>query len=171
MFVKGEKINLRPVRPNDFNKILRWNKNKLLTYYVGDKLPTTLKECETRYCNSCKLLNQIFGIEDKAGEFIGEIEIDHIRWREKQAELFVYIGEEDLWGEGYGFDAIKTFINYVFNVRNFKFIYLRVYEDNHRAINCYKKCGFKKRGILKFKDKSFSDNLILMDIRPQNVNV
>ncbi|HHY71407.1 MAG TPA: GNAT family N-acetyltransferase, partial [Thermoanaerobacterales bacterium] len=154
MLVKGQKINLRRIRSTDFNKIINWQKNKLLTYYVGNKLPMSLKECETRYSKASNLLNQIFGIEDKNGKLIGEIEIDHIKWKDKQAELFVYIGEQDLWGKGYGFDALKTFLDYIFNVRDFKCIYLRVYEHNERAIRCYEKCGFKKRGILKInKDK------------------
>ena len=171
MFVEGEKTNLRPIESTDFNKIIKWQKNKLLTYYVGNKLPMSLEECETRYSGASNLLNQIFGIEDKNGTFIGEIEINHIKWKDKQAELFLYIGEKDLWGKGYGGDALKTFINFIFNVRNFKYIYLRVYEHNERAIRCYEKCGFKKRGILKFnKDKINSDNLILMDIKPKIQN-
>ncbi len=170
MLVKGQKINLRRIRSTDFNKIINWQKNKLLTYYVGNKLPMSLKECETRYSKASNLLNQIFGIEDKNGKLIGEIEIDHIKWKDKQAELFVYIGEQDLWGKGYGFDALKTFLDYIFNVRDFKCIYLRVYEHNERAIRCYEKCGFKKRGILKInKDKINGDNLILMDIKPKNI--
>ncbi|HHV18357.1 MAG TPA: GNAT family N-acetyltransferase [Thermoanaerobacterales bacterium] len=170
MLVNGKKTNLRDIRPTDFDKILKWQKNKLLTYFVCNKLPMSIKECEIRYSEAFKLLNQIFGIEDKNGKFIGEIEIDHIKWKDKQAELFLYIGEEELWGKGYGFDALKTFLDYIFNVRNFKYIYLRVYEHNARAIKCYEKCGFKKRGILKFnKDKIDSDNLILMDIKPTNL--
>lgn len=170
MLVEGDKINLRYIRPTDFSKVITWQKNKLLTYYVGNKLPASIRECEIRYSKTSNLLNQIFGIEDKKGKFIGEIEIDHIKWKEKQAELFLYIGEEDLWGKGYGFDALKTFLNYIFSIKNFKCIYLRVYEHNERAIRCYEKCGFKKRGILKFnKDKINSDNLILMDIKPKRI--
>lgn len=170
MFVEGEKTNLRCITPADYNNILKWQNNRLLTYFMGNKLPISIWECEIRYSRTSKLLNQIFGIEDKNGKFIGEIEINHIKWKDKQAELFLYIGEENLWGKGYGFDALKTFLNYIFDVRNFKYIYLRVYENNERAIRCYEKCGFKKRGILKFnKDKVYSDNLILMDIKPRNI--
>lgn len=171
MLVEGKKTNIRHIRYSDFERIIQWQNNKLLTYYVGNKLPMTLKECEKRYSMSSKLLNQIFGIEDKNGRFIGEIEIDHIKWKDKQAELFIYIGEENLWGKGYGFDALKTFIKYIFDVKKFKFIYLRVYEHNNRAIKCYEKCGFKKKGILRFdKNKRNGDNLILMEIRSENIN-
>ena len=170
MLVEGEKISLRYMQQEDFGKILKWRDNKLLTYYIGERLPKSLNECKNRYLMTSKLLNQIFGIENKKGEFIGEIEIDHIMWKDKQAELFMYIGEQDLWGKGYGSDALKTFLKYIFHVKKFRYIYLRVYQHNPRAIKCYEKCGFKKRGILKIdKHKVKSDNLVLMDINFRDI--
>ena len=137
MLVEGEKINLRHIQQEDFEAILKWHKNRLLTYYIGERLPKSLSECENRYLMNSKLLNQFFGVENKKGEFIGEIEINHIMWKDKQAELFMYIGEQDLWGKGYGFDALRTFLWYIFNVKKFRYIYLRVYQHNPRAIKCY----------------------------------
>jgi len=167
---KGEKTNLRQIKPSDFDKIISWQQNQHLKEYIGDKLPMTLKECESRYLASSNFLNRILGIEDKNGNFIGEIEINNIRWKNKQAELFLYIGEKNLWGQGYSYDALKTFLDYIFNEKKFTYIYLRVYEHNKRAIRCYEKLGFKKRGILRFrKGKVDSDNLILMDISSSEI--
>jgi len=169
MFCKGEKTSLRSIKATDFSKIIKWQENQHLNQYIGNKLPTSIQECEVRYLKS-HLFNRIFGIEDENGNLIGEIEIDHIKWKDKEAELFLYIGEQDLWGKGYGGDALTAFLNYIFNDKNFNYIYLRVYEHNTRAIKCYEKCGFKKRGILRFnKKKVDSDNLILMDIRPSEI--
>ncbi|AYO30549.1 N-acetyltransferase [Biomaibacter acetigenes] len=163
MKIEGEKINLRNVDVSDFTKIIEWHQNQLLTYLAGKRLPKNIDECNERYLKK-SLLNHILAIEDKSGNFLGEIEISHIQWKEKMAELFMYIGEENLWGKGYGTEALSVFINYIFNTKGFKTIYLRVYENNKRAIRCYEKCGFKKKGILKFKNqKIHSDNLILME--------
>jgi RimJ/RimL family protein N-acetyltransferase len=163
MKIEGEKINLRNVDVSDFTKIIEWHQNQLLTYLAGKRLPKNIDECNERYLKN-SLLNYILAIEDKSGNFLGEIEIRHIQWKEKMAELFMYIGEENLWGKGYGTEALSVFINYIFNTKGFKTIYLRVYENNKRAIRCYEKCGFKKKGILKFKNhKIHSDNLILME--------
>lgn len=163
MKIEGKKINLRKVEVDDFDKIIKWHKNQVLTYLVGNRLPKNKKECYERYIKN-SLLNYILAIEDKKGNFIGEIEINHIQWKEKIAELFMYIGEENLWGKGYGSEALSVFIDYIFNTKGFKTIYLRVYEKNIRAIRCYEKCGFKKKGILKFgNNELFTDNLILME--------
>ncbi|NLZ54668.1 MAG: GNAT family N-acetyltransferase [Thermoanaerobacteraceae bacterium] len=170
MLCKGEKTNLRSIKATDFSKIIKWQRNELLKQYIGNKLPMSFKECEIRYLASSNFMNRIFGIEDKNGNLIGEIEINQIKWRDKQAELFLYIGEKDLWGKGYGCDALNTFLNYIFNEKNFKYLYLRVYEHNIRAIKCYEKCGFKRRGILRFNKKKIdSDNLILMDIKSSEI--
>lgn len=77
----------------------------------------------------------------------------------------MYIGEKSFWDKGYGSDALATFLKYIFEVKGFKKLYLRVYEDNKRAIRCYEKCGFKKRGILRLNNRqAHAGNLILMDI-------
>lgn len=165
MLIEGDNINLRDLKPSDYEKILQWSNNELLTYLAGERLPRNIEECKKRYLKSSGLFNIIFAIEDKGGRFLGEIELNHIQWKQKIAELFVYIGEENLWGKGYGTDAINTFIKYIFNEKDFKKIYLRVYQNNKRAIRCYQKCGFKKRGILKIrKEHLISDDLILMDL-------
>ncbi|MCR4430604.1 MAG: GNAT family N-acetyltransferase [Tepidanaerobacteraceae bacterium] len=163
MKIEGEKINLRKVGVDDFEKIIKWHQNKILIYLAGNRLPKNKEECKDRYLKN-NLLHYILAIEDKSGNFVGEIEINHIQWKEKIAELFMYIGEENLWGKGYGTEALSMFIDYIFKVMGFKTIYLRVYKSNKRAIRCYEKCGFKKKGILKLKNhKSLGDDLILME--------
>jgi RimJ/RimL family protein N-acetyltransferase len=165
MQIQGKKVILRTVEVSDFSRIIKWHQNDELIYLVGERLPKNLDECKSRYLNSKSLINRILAIEDRQGELIGEIEIDHINWREKEAELFIYIGEQKLWGEGYGSDALNTFIDYFFKYKGFKSVYLRVYQQNKRAIRCYEKCGFKKSGVLKIKSrKQYCDNLVLMNI-------
>ncbi len=165
MQIQGKKVILRTVEVSDFSKIIEWHQNDELIYLVGERLPKDLDECKSRYLNSKNLINRIYAIEDREGELIGEIEMDHINWKEKEAELFIYIGEKKLWGEGYGSDALNTIIDYFFKHKRFKSVYLRVYQQNKRAIRCYEKCGFKKMGILKIKNqKQYYDNLILMNI-------
>ena len=164
MKISGTKVNLRQFTSSDFNQIVLWNKDELLSYFIGRRLPSTIDECQHRYFKKAFLLRKSLAIEDKGGNILGEIEIDHILWKRKQAELFMYIGHRDIWGKGYGTDALTTFIDYIFNEKRFKSIYLKVYQNNTRAIRCYEKCGFKKKGILKFSDHELhGDNVILME--------
>ena len=59
------------------------------------------------------------------------------------------IGDKDYWGKGYGSDALKVLIRFIFEEVNIYKIKLNVFSFNKRAISCYKKLGFKEEGILK----------------------
>ncbi|MGI6485250.1 MAG: GNAT family N-acetyltransferase [Thermoanaerobacterales bacterium] len=163
MNIRGEKVVLRRVKESDFSNIIKWHQNDELTYLVGERIPKSVDECRARYLNSKGIVERVLAIEDIKGRLIGQIEIDNINWIQKEAELFIYIGDRRLWGGGYGSDALTAFIKYFFDHKGFQNVYLRVYEKNKRAIRCYEKCGFKKMGILKIKDREqYGDNLILM---------
>ena len=56
MKIPGDKVNLRPINLSDFNKIIDWNKNDKLTYFIGKKLPSNFDECKTRYLKYSRLL-------------------------------------------------------------------------------------------------------------------
>ena len=47
----------------------------------------------------------------------------------------------------YGTEAIKAMINYIYENKIVKDIYLSVFNFNKRAIHCYEKIGFVKDGI------------------------
>jgi len=60
----------------------------------------------------------------------------------EKGEYWGYIGEKEEWGKGYG----KEIINYIetkSKKMGIKNIYLKVIENNERAINLYTKMGFK----------------------------
>ena len=76
------------------------------------------------------------------------------------------IGDKRNYDKGYGTEATKLMLNHAFNNLNLNRIYLKVLEDNPRAIKIYDKCGFKKEGVLRsavYKNGSYK-NLIIMSI-------
>lgn len=164
MKITGTKVNIRSFKPSDFKKIVEWSKDEQLTYFLGKPLPASIEECHKRYLKNAYLLRRTFAIEDKKGHLLGEIELDHIVWKSKRAELFIYIGNRDLWGKGYGSDALNSFLDYIFKEVGLESLYLKVYQHNYRAIRCYEKCGFKKRGLLRFHNREHrGDNIVLME--------
>ena len=77
---------------------------------------------------------------------IGSIFLKDIDLEKQTAEYGNFIGEEDCLGKGYGSDAGRTLIKYAFEKLGMKKIYLRVLQENVRAVNAYKKMGFVKTG-------------------------
>lgn len=105
-------------------------------------------------------------ITTSSGRLIGYVALRDVSWRLREAELHMCIGEKDFWGQGMGADALCTYLTYIFSNTRLARVYLRVYADNCRAIGCYRKCGFRVRGILRAgsrRERGFRD-LLLMEL-------
>ena len=99
-------------------------------------------------------------------EMIGTISLEKINYRNRSAELGIFIGDETYRGKGIGKEAIYLILDYGFNYLNLNSIQLSVLSFNERAITCYKKCGFKEAGRLRenyYLNGKYYDK-ILMDI-------
>ena len=72
---------------------------------------------------------------------IGAAGLKHIKGKE-QAEYWGYIGEKELWGKGIGKVVISEILKKAEDME-IKYVYLRVIENNLRAIKLYKSKGFK----------------------------
>ena len=163
----GRKINLRSFEYRDLAGMVRWNNDGEVEAFVDCDLPKTLPECELWFQNNVPSRDyRIFAIEDRAGNLIGDLELDHISWRNGEAELRIRIGEKDYWNQGYGTDAVRSILRLALNELGLRRIYLKVYRFNTRAIRCYEKCGFRRQGVLKRRVKSAGDwkDIILMSL-------
>lgn len=103
------------------------------------------------------------------GRFIGYVALRDVSWRLREAELHICIGDKDFWGQGMGADALCAYLSYIFSTTRLLRVYLRVYADNARAIRCYRKCGFRVRGILRAgsrRERGFRDLLLMEVTRP-----
>ncbi len=168
MVKKAYSVKIRPFVKEDLKTMVAWNKDPEVEYFVDRGLPGTLEECEVWFAQMMKNREyRLYALEDEKGKLIGDLELDHICWRRKEAELRIRIGEKAYWNRGYGSLALQKFLRYVFEDLNLNLVYLRVYTFNFRAIRCYQKNGFKKQAFLKrLKDKEWKD-IYLMSIKKQ----
>jgi len=81
--------------------------------------------------------------DDKAIGYISLINIDYDNF---SADCMIEIGEKEYWGKGLGAHAMELLMDYVFGQLNFNRLALQVFDFNTRAINMYKKLGFKEEG-------------------------
>ncbi len=58
-------------------------------------------------------------------------------------DLGILLGVPQYRGKGYGSDAMRTLIKYLFDEKEAEKLTLHVFIDNEIAIKTYKKCGFK----------------------------
>lgn len=167
--IKGKLINLRPLKKSDLDEIMKWINDLEVTKYLSSFLFPVSRPEEEKYMEKMMTKNdkqKNLVIETKEGDYVGQITLDNIDWKNRNAELGIVIGNKKNWGKSYGTEAIKMFLRHGFHQMNLYSIYLWVFEYNQRGIRCYEKCGFKKDGALRkshFYQGKFH-NVLLMSI-------
>ncbi len=167
VLIRGNKTALRPIHSKDIAHIEKWDNDPEIARLVGKKFINSRRQREYTYPDAGRSTNLAFGVLDlHSGRLIGDLELQHICWRSGSAELRVCIGERGYWGKGYGQDAIQAFLRHIFEQTSLKYIYLRVYTSNKRAISCYKKCGFVAEAMLRAGRRVYQghEDLLLMGL-------
>jgi RimJ/RimL family protein N-acetyltransferase len=77
--------------------------------------------------------------------FIGHVRFFALDPRDRRAALAIGIEDPAFLGKGYGSEAIRLALSYIFSTGLHR-ISVRVLAGNERAIACYRKCGFQVEG-------------------------
>jgi RimJ/RimL family protein N-acetyltransferase len=145
----GAKCYLSPVSLEDAEKWTQWDNDLEVTIPLGDEAYTPYSAEKTRQIIEDVVRSQghIFSIVDlETDELIGRCMLFGIDQVNRRAMLGIVIGAKDYWGKGYGQDATRLLLDYGFNLLNLNSIMLGTFSFNARAINCYKRVGFKEIG-------------------------
>ncbi len=131
-------------------------------------MPKTLRETETYVevqMARADPLNRAFVITLRAdASSIGVTGCHNIDWPNRAAEIGIYIGEPEKLGKGYGTEAMELLLAFCFNELNLHRVFLRVFDFNGRAIESYRKCGFKEEGRLReafFREGHYHDIVVM----------
>jgi RimJ/RimL family protein N-acetyltransferase len=148
--VEGEKTRLRPASwgfsEEELQRRYRWSGDDTLQYWSGTipggRSYTHFKDTVGQRDWPADGKRISYAILTKAGELIGMVSCYNIDRRRGTGELGVYLGEQSMWGHGYGTDAIITFLRHLFVDLGFESICLHTYESNTRARKSYARVGF-----------------------------
>jgi len=145
----GEKCYLSPCSLEDAEKWTEWLNDLEVTIPLGDEAytPLSLDKQKEVINDIIKEQSHVFNIIELENDTLigrcGFFGVDHVN---RKAMLGIVIGEKEYWDKGYGQDATKLLLDYGFNLLNLNSIMLGTFSFNERAINCYKKVGFKEIG-------------------------
>ena len=154
--IAGERIVLREYQLTDLSYMRQWVNSPEITNGLSDifLFPHTYYSTESFLKMMIEGSTEIKGfiIADKdSKEYIGQIDLHKIDWKNRNAVLGIVIGREEYLGKGFGSEAIRMLQDFVFQSLNLNRLELEVYEYNERAYRCYLKCGFKEEGRLRKK--------------------
>lgn len=85
-----------------------------------------------------------FVVLDENGEWLGTLEFYNLE--NKQADLGIILGRKDRWGQGYGREAVRAALEYVFGRLGLEKVYLTTFAHNERARRAFEAAGFREFG-------------------------
>lgn len=162
--IEGERVRLRAVERVDLPRFVRWINDDEVTDHPILEGPMSMEQKEGWYRTLLDSETRVFSIESLEGELIGNIGLLSIDWINRKVLIGIMIGEKDYWGRGYGTDAIRLTLRYMFDELNMTRVELDVDSMNSRAIRCYERCGFRREGLNRkhrFKRGEYRDNIYM----------
>lgn len=144
----GERIYLSPINIEDAEKYVEWMSDFKITDGLGRSSNLmTIEEEKEWITNNSKSNDYNFAIINLENDkLIGNCGLMNISYKNRIAEVGIFIGDENNRSNGYGAEALRLILDYGFNYLNLNNIMLVVKSFNERAIACYKKVGFKEFG-------------------------
>jgi RimJ/RimL family protein N-acetyltransferase len=170
----GERVRLRRVEREDLPRFVAWLNDPEVRGHLALFHPLSLPLEEQWFAETLRAepAAQPFSVEVRRAGATGGDEWTHVGaagfhavdWRNRAAELGIVIGEKAFWGGGYGTDAVRTLARWGFDELNLNRIWLKVFDNNPRAVRSYEKVGFEVEGRLRqheFRDGRYRDVLIM----------
>jgi RimJ/RimL family protein N-acetyltransferase len=160
----GGRIILRDKRSDDAENDYRWRSDPELAR-LDAAIPLTMSferylklfEDQMKYPTPGSHHYSIDTLDDR---FIGNCMYYDMDTVNLEAELGIVIGDRDYWSDGYGYDAVTTLLDHMFNARKLKRVYLHTLEWNGRAQKSFSKCGFNAVRPV----RRMAHDFILMDV-------
>lgn len=161
----GDQILKNFINLNDKEKkmIMNWrNTDAVRKWSFTDHL-ISIEE----HCNFIKKLEEdnknFYWLVKNKNEYVGVVCLSRVDFKNKNAYLGIYSNPQL---KAAGSLLIKCLKGIAFDIAQLHTLKLEVIEDNEKALNFYKKSGFKKEGKLKdyvFKNGKY-ENVIIMGI-------
>ena len=146
---KAASIFLRAdMRPTDVENISRWLESRSVTRYLNEdgNAPEALRrllDTTPAPLLTCRLnqFGKIFLVCQDGDDSMGFIKL---RGHSDCFEIVVAIGEERLWGNGYGTDAVRAAQYRAFFDWRAKKIIAKIHHGNIRSERMVRCCGFRE---------------------------
>jgi len=162
----GKRIYLSPMSVDDAETYVKWLNDFETTDGLGSSSRVISLEDEKEWIknNAGNYQFAIVRLEDDT--LLGNCGFNEINHLMQNAVVGLFIGDEENRNQGYGQEALDLLLEYGFQYLNLNNIMLKVFSFNERAIQCYKKVGFKEIGRRRqsyfLKGKFYDD--VYMDI-------
>ena len=159
IIITGEKTILRPKLKSDIKNDYRWRTDSELSE-LDATIPINLsfeqfERISINDLSKSSPWSEKFSIDNLNKDHIGNCMFYDINRWEKSCEFGIMIGNKSFWNSGYGTDASRNLLFYIFNHTEINEVYLHTLQRNLRAQKSFQKAGFEnpkeiKKGRFEF---------------------
>src|SRR5262245_42570273 len=118
--IEGERVRLEPPRLEHAPLYQRWMADREVTRYLVERHPPTPRQEEAFLEEAARDVHRvIWAIALRSDDtVIGVTGLQHIDWRNRDAESGIMIGDKSRWGRGYASEAMRLRTAYAFRELN-----------------------------------------------------
>ncbi len=151
--IEGQLVRLRKLEKSDLPTLHRWmNDREVMAWarFSPDhmvSLSALEKEFEKELTGEDRERVTFMIDEVKASRPIGWCTARTWDRKHVSANLGVGLGEKELWGRGYGTEAVSLLLGVIFDQQGWHRAELYTLAENKRAIRSAEKCGFLQCGL------------------------
>jgi RimJ/RimL family protein N-acetyltransferase len=172
MNLRGNRLIINGLEREDLRERHKWLNDPEITRYFTNLGSTSLSEADLLNWYESILTKKSqelhFAIFTGDLKHIGGAQLKSIDWKNRNAELGIFIGDKSEWGKGYGTEATGILIHYGFNELNLHRLWLRVDTENLAALKSYQKSGMIQEGIFRdevFREGAYHHSMIMSILR------
>ncbi len=162
---RGRLVLLREKQLEDASQDYDWRRDpELASYDAAHPLTMSLRAYVATVADEIEtpsLHRRSYSIDTQdGGRHIGNVMYYAYDRNMREAEIGITIGDRDYWSRGYGSDAVKALLGYLFDEMDLNRVYLHTLTWNDRAQQAFMRAGFKRVNEVHRGGSDF----VLMDI-------
>lgn len=149
--LQGKRISLQLVERDHLKKRVEFLNDPEIQKTLNFDYPTSLAKTEVWFSKNVLAPNRVdFSfIRNEDHAVIGFGGFINVNTKARKAELYIFVGDKDCWGKGFGRDGYKLLVNYGFAELGLERIYLYQLSENERAVTATAALGWKTEGLLR----------------------
>lgn len=170
--LKGERVSLALLEREHLKKRVEFLNDPEVQATLNFDYPTSLAKTEAWFAKNVLASNRVdFAfVSTKTDKVIGFGGFINVEQKVRKAELYIFIGDKEYWGKGFGRDGYKLLVNYGFAEMGLDRIYLHQLAENTRAIKATEALGWQTEGLLRqdiWSHGELKDQYILSILRAE----
>jgi len=171
--LEGKTVGLRQIEEDDLEQFRDWRNSYINRQYFRECKPLNMIN-QKKWFESLSSSNHVmFSIESKKGVLLGCCGLMYIDWKNGQAELSMYIGDEKNKGK-YEPEVISLLVKYGFKEMRLHRIFSTLFSYNKEGIELIKSLGFTldgKHREARFWNGEYHDELIYSVLDRESLNL